>query len=325
MKKKTRRRKSKISDTIDWTSLSPEEEEKKIIELLDAHVNQAEIASSAKRSVNFINEINKRRLASRKQRDKSVASQAFKLFKENKDALDVAIELGIDAPEAEAYLAQYWRLRSLDELLKYYTDLGTSLGDFIALYKDFKSRGITLDKGIEMSKISSSAGELRSQFNFLTKQIGDLSTNINQIQLQRDQLNGQVDNLESEVTRKRAMVEQLQQEYDNLNFMLNSIRQGDITFQRIEQLVEEAGKSRMVSKLEQVLTSFLAVIKVLKNDPNLVTLLLAPGPGLDHPGFQKEALSLAIATWDEISRSVVEQTRKALHDKVKEIVDDLHK
>jgi hypothetical protein len=325
MKKKTQRRKSKIADTIDWTSLSPEEEEKKIIELLDAHVNQAEIASAAKRSVNHINEINQRRLASRKPRDKSMASQAYKLFKENKDVLDVAIELGIEAPEAEEYLAQYWRLRYLNELLKFYADLGTSLGDFVAVYKEFKAKGISLDKAIEMSKISSSMRELRAQFNFLTKQKGDLSINVNQIQLQREQLTDQVYNLKSEITQKSAMVEQLRQKYDNLNSMLNSIRQGDITIQRIEQFAKEAGKSIMVSRVELVLTSYLSVIKVLKNDSKLVTLLLAPGSGLDHPILQKEALSLALAVWNEISANVIEQTRKAIYDEVKKIVNDLHK
>jgi soluble cytochrome b562/archaellum component FlaC len=219
MRKRTRKRKSAPVDNGVWTSLSPEEEEKKIIEMLDAHVPQAEIARKFKRNINFINGINKKRQQTLKPRDKSAASRAFKLFKEGMDVLDVAIELGIEAPEAEVYLVQYWRLRASDDFSALYNDLGSRLGEFIAAFKEMSSKGITVDQAIEIKNLSSKVHELRSHYGSLTSEIARLSTEIPQMRERRDSLTNQLGNVNSELKNRMAINVQLKHEYNDLNSM----------------------------------------------------------------------------------------------------------
>jgi hypothetical protein len=325
MRKRTRKRKSAPVDNGVWTSLSPEEEEKKIIEMLDAHVPQAEIARIFKRNINFITEKNKKRQQSLKLRVKSSASQAFKLFKEDKNVLDVAIELGIDAPEEEDYLAQYWRLRALDDFYAVYKDLGPRLGEFIAAFKEMSSKGITVDQAIEIRNLSSKVHELRSHYSSLTNENARLSTEIPQMREQRVDLTNQLANLNSELNNRMAINKQLKHEYDDLNSILKNTKQRDPTFQKIKQIVKEEGRSIMSSRQEQILTSLISVVTVLKNDSKLVTLLIAPGPGLGDPRLRAEVVALVNNTWDEISSTVEKQVMEKIFDIAKGAVDDLHR
>jgi hypothetical protein len=78
----------------------------------------------------------------------------------------------------------------------------------------------------------------------------------------------------------------------------------------------------MSSRLEQMLTSLVAVVTVLKNDPKLVALLIAPGPGLEDPRLRAQVLSLVNNTWDEISSTVEKQVMKIFFDIAKHAVED---
>ena len=69
------------------------------------------MAEELHKSITTIKEITDKIDASRKPKQKSKASEAYRLYKEDKGSLDVAIEVDIDAKEAEAYWEDFLRLK----------------------------------------------------------------------------------------------------------------------------------------------------------------------------------------------------------------------
>ena len=324
MNKNSRKRKSVLLAREDFDSLSPEDQEKKIIEMLDAHVPINKIAQIASRGVKAIMEIRDRHQQSLKPRTKSLASQAFELFRQGKNVLYVAIELGIEAAEAENYLSQYWRLSRLDVLWNLYNNLGeTELKEFILTYNHLRSRGITVDQAIEMRNLMLKVNEIQDLFNSLIKEKAQLESDLPYIRQQRDQLVSQVGNSNFELNKKEQMVMQIRQEYENLISISNSIRRQDITFQQIEQIAKEAAKAAMTSREEQIFTCMLALITILKNDPKLVYLLTYPGPGPYHPDLQKALFSMIDNAWSEISNSVDKRIMQIIFYDLRQKVNSL--
>jgi orotate phosphoribosyltransferase-like protein len=68
----------------------------------------------------------------------SVNSRAFKLFKENKDLVDVAIILDIEADEVFGMHSDYLRLSNMDKLVSIYREVGDEIHLLEWLYNELK-------------------------------------------------------------------------------------------------------------------------------------------------------------------------------------------
>ena len=74
------------------------------------------------------------------------ATQAYKLFSEEKKPVEVAIQLGLSEKEATRYYTEYWRLNHLYKLHSMYKELKGDLSPILKLYMLLKREGITTDK-----------------------------------------------------------------------------------------------------------------------------------------------------------------------------------
>jgi len=74
------------------------------------------------------------------------ATQAYKLFSEDKKPVEVAIELGLPEKEATRYYTEYWRLKGIYELHSIYKEVKGDLSPILKLYRLLKREGITTDK-----------------------------------------------------------------------------------------------------------------------------------------------------------------------------------
>ncbi|MEP6575425.1 MAG: hypothetical protein ABJB85_03240 [Nitrososphaerota archaeon] len=292
MRKKSRRSNStrpppKTND--EFTPMSDEEEEKEIIKMLDARVPTNKIAKVRHVSVTRIVEINKRRKESRKPRQKSISSDAFKLFKDGKSALDVAIELGIEGDEVEIYWHQYLHLANIAELTKIYSETGTDLSDFLAFFHDMKVKGLTFEHLIELRNVSNNIHELsQTQIN-LTNQVVNLQNLVASLSQQRDQLNIQIQNVNSELALKNSQYHELTLQISNLKSILDSITQGNITYEKIQQIANNVAMSLIASRKEFLILALGSTIMTLQRDPTLAALFLAPVQGIQNPGLRDRA------------------------------------
>ena len=96
---------------------------------------------------------------------------------------------------------------------------------------------------------------------------------------------------------KSIRKEQLSQQISNLNSILNSILQDNISYQKIEQIAKKLGGSIITSRLEALTTALIATILTLRKDGKLVDLLLTPDPSLKyqiHSEFRGQDFDLNI-------------------------------
>ena len=108
--------------------------------------------------------------------EKSKDAQAFELFLQGKQSVEVAIELDMPADQVEELHVQYWRLSKLDNLEILYHEAEYSLSLLLRLYSVLKDKRIT--KGKDISDLIKLADDglpnLRARFDVLLNQITTL-------------------------------------------------------------------------------------------------------------------------------------------------------
>jgi hypothetical protein len=72
----------------------------------------------------------------------TITSKAFQMFKENKNRVDVAITLNLDADYVVTLYEDYLHLLNLDKLITIYKDLGDGIYLLDYLYHHMKCEGI---------------------------------------------------------------------------------------------------------------------------------------------------------------------------------------
>jgi hypothetical protein len=116
----------------------------------------------------------------------SLNSKAFKLFKENKNLVDVAITLNIETDEILGLYNDYLRLLNLQKLVTLYRQMDDE--DFHLLeylYNQLKWEGLATKKDIH--RIIVAAGELRNLDQALIETAGDVGRlNSTKFQLERE-------------------------------------------------------------------------------------------------------------------------------------------
>jgi transposase len=78
--------------------------------------------------------------------EKSKDARAFELFLQDKQSVEVAIELDMPADKVEELHVQYWRLSKLDNLEILYHEAEYSLSLLLRLHNILKDKRITNDK-----------------------------------------------------------------------------------------------------------------------------------------------------------------------------------
>ncbi len=280
MREKPRRLNSTIparKTNEEFSTMTDEEEENEIIKMLDARVPFNQIAKQMHRSISKIVEINKRRQESRKPRQKSVASQAFKLYKDGKSALDVAIELGIEGEEAGKYWHQYLRLLDIEGLAKIYSEIGTALSDFLALFRDMKAQGLTKDQVLEVRNLFYKINDLSQTHINLTNQVVNLQKLVESLSQQRDQLSNQIQNLNTELAIKNSRYQELTLQVSTLKTIFDSIKRGNITYEKIQHIANNVAMSLIASRKEFLILALSSTIMTLRRG-HIFTNKLFMGP-----------------------------------------------
>jgi hypothetical protein len=90
----------------------------------------------------------------------TVESQAFKLFKEGKNNVDVAISLNLSAREVILFYHDFLEMSDLNKLYDLHYALGENLRFFIELYERMKNEGLLTIKDI--SNVARTQAKIRN-------------------------------------------------------------------------------------------------------------------------------------------------------------------
>ncbi|HZH38483.1 MAG TPA: hypothetical protein VEX17_00265 [Bacillales bacterium] len=116
----------------------------------------------------------------------SISSRAFKLLKENKSLVDVAITLNLDAWDVLDRFNEYLQLSSKDKLMSMYRELGDDDIQLLEhLYKELKLHG--LDNKNDISNIVQQCEKLKNLDNDINKIANIIGMlNFTKMRLERD-------------------------------------------------------------------------------------------------------------------------------------------
>ena len=317
-KKKTGRR--KLHPRVE---IPAEEEEKIIFKMLEDGHTFPEIAEERHKSISTIQEINQKRIASRTPKQKTKRTQAIGLFKQNKSILDVVTEVDMEPEEAETSLVYFWRLCNIDILIRIYVEQGPWLPFFYQFYKDLQSRGLTIDQVRGLRTLASHKSQLEQEYKFLNSQVAILRNSVDNLSSIIGQSRIDNDRLGKEIASKRKQSQELSALIANWESIMDSIKQGEISYSQIDKIAKEVGKSLIVSRLDSLATALVATILVLKRDPILTALFLAPFPGLQDLRLQSTFRKLATEAWDTMSDQVSIGLMTTLFERVKQVVEEL--
>lgn len=300
--------------------MTDEEAENKIRDMLKQGYPFPEIAERLHRSITTIKDVDDKLKAETLPKIKSTSSKAYALIKEKTSLVDVAIELGIDASEATKYLEGFQELSNLDKFMKIYEDLGPTFSIFLDFYKDYMASGITLAQAPMLIQLAFQRDKLLQERVNLINYVTELTNFVNTLLSQRDQLMNDINREKQVLKSLNIQNHRLLKINSDLNFDLNLIKKGDLSYEIIDQIIKEAGKSFILSKAEALSLALTATIQVLKSDPTLLTLFMAPFPVFQDLRLQSAFNKLASEAWDSISNQVNSTSMPLIIEKIKQVV-----
>jgi hypothetical protein len=201
---------------------------------------------------------------------KSKDAQAFELFLQGKQSVEVAIELDMPADKVEELHVQYWRLSKLDNLEILYHEAEYSLSLLLRLHNILKDKRITKDKDISnlIELANDGLPNLRDRFEMLLNQITDLENEKNSLSTEilgsRDSIytNNEI------IRRQNVQLRILDRKLSQLQIMLQKAGK-DPNYHRIVEIVEQ----RLNEKRSLLVAALVAVLVTLKANPYGLNLL----------------------------------------------------
>jgi hypothetical protein len=317
-----RRRKSRRRKLYPRVRMTDEEAENKIRDMLKQGYPFPEIAGQLHRSITTIKDVDNKLKAETLPKIKSTSSKAYALIKEKTSLVDVAIELGIDASEATKYLEGFQKLSNLDDFMKIYKDLGPTFSIFHDFYKAYMASGITLAQAPRLIQLAFQRDKLMQERVNLINYVTELSNFVNTLLSQKVQLMDKINSEKQVLQNLNIQNHRLLKINSDLNFDLNSIKEGDLSYKIIDQIIKDAGKSFILSKAKALSLALTATIQVLKSDPTLLALFMAPFPVFQDLWLQSAFNKLASEAWDNISSQVNSTLMPLIIEKIKVLVMD---
>jgi hypothetical protein len=139
----------------------------------------------------------------------STNSKAFKMFKENKKLVDVAIILNIETDEVLGMYSDYLRLLNLQKLMTMFNEMGNDIYLLEYLYHDLKNEGIANKQDIFY--IVQMAGKLKS----LNCELYEVASDIGRLKSAKFQLEREIEELQKTLDHYSALVFDKEQYQDS--------------------------------------------------------------------------------------------------------------
>jgi hypothetical protein len=202
--------------------------------------------------------------------EKSKDAQAFELFLQGKQSVEVAIELDMPADKVEELHVQYWRLSKLDNLEILYHEAEYSLSLLLRLYNILKDKRITRDKDIsELIELTNDGlPNLRARFEMLLNQVTTLENEKNSLSIEILGLRNSIYTNNEIINKQNVRLRSIDRRLSRLQIMLRNTSKGS-NYRKITEIVDQ----RLNDKRSLLVAALLAVFKTFKANPYGLNLL----------------------------------------------------
>jgi len=257
----------------DFISLNQHQKKALVIQLYEqgktrrqiaevVHMGFKDIADVINKHTGVDNSINKS--------EKSKDAQAFELFLQGKQSVEVAIELELSANEVEELHVQYWRLSKLDDLEELYYEAEYSLSLLLRLHNILKDKRVTKDKDIsDLIEIANDdLPNLRARFEELLNQVATLDTEKAKLDAEILRLRNSIYTNNEIIGKQNVQLRTLDRKHSQLQIILRNASK-DPNHHKIVEIVDQ----RLNEKRSLLVAALLAVFKTLKANPYGLNLL----------------------------------------------------
>ncbi len=261
--------------------LNKNEKDEKVIELYKQGKTVREVAKIVHMSFgdicNVIKKITDNETGENIEKNKEISpeTRAIKLFSKGKTPIEVKIALNMQTEEVERYYKDYWKLKRLHELCRYYeTEIKKDLPSFLKLFRSVRNLGIQDSEIVialsNITKLScfdlalktkeKEIKRLNNEKESIISELNDLNASIEKSQIRIDQLNPEIQNLSGKINIKQTKLRLLE---ESIGDLLSSE-----DFSIIKNLIMQTARSMLDSRKDMLIASVVTIIQAIKFDPN---------------------------------------------------------
>jgi predicted nucleic acid-binding Zn-ribbon protein len=269
--------------------MSREEKEKHVIDLYSQGKTYRQIAKEVRISPNDIHTIlkkiedekNNSAVTNNHKQRQDLSSKAYKLFSEKKSLVEVAIILNIREPELTKLHKEYCKLTGRDILNLIHKETNGNTWPIWKLYQQqVKKKGMNIEQivnvvEIAIHKLPYMEGLYRQAKDEAEKMQYTVQRLANDIEARKHKistLDKTAFSCEQERKRTEQRVQELTDKKYRLEKLIANILNGE-GYSKLNQIVKENVKAVLTNNKQLIPISFVALIQIIKADPQMVKLI----------------------------------------------------
>ncbi len=260
--------------------LTRREKEQRILELLEQGHNTREVAQETHTSFSYIGAV-RRKAAKEKEIEEeqvqkaSLSTQAYKLFLEGKNPVQVSIALNIREPEVDQYFKEYFKLEKLENLYQMYREIIDDIETFVKLYKLMKDADMKPEQTVKLLSFANN-GLVSLHFEY-----NALKTEVEYLKGQKEELSNALENIKKNLVyytslcqKKIAEMEQLSRQIKRQENLARNFENNNEEYLKMKKFVEEKIRSILSAGKPLLEHAVLSVIESIKRDPEKYSPLI---------------------------------------------------
>jgi hypothetical protein len=230
----------------------------------------------------------------------SLASQAYKLFSDRKNPLEVAIALNLGESEVTKFYKEYWKLKQLHNLNTVYEELQGDIEPFLRLYRLSKSKGMGVKQVVNFLTIANDdLPDIQCRYERLKREVNTLEFNKQQSHTALLYFKNQIEIKSKALTsyrisciRERREIENLYNKKTRLEAIVTGFKSSNKEYLKIKQEAEENVKNVLTDSKLLLQFALVSVIESLRTNPELYNFVIHDNSNNDTISYGSNYLSL---------------------------------
>jgi hypothetical protein len=269
---------------------TPAKKEKYVIDMLERGYSYSQIMKECHVSPKTISDVKKRFFGSTNDLSQKNAgklskeTEALKLFKEGKKALDIALELDLPTDSVIQIQKDFYKLIGLDEYTRVYEQVYVNIVPFLELYNAMNRLGMNPEQFSEAVKNVNALPQLQ---NYHT----NLSNEIHILEYRKYNLNSQLNSITNQVVEHKRSLVQCTNEDEQKRFGISIL---DYQIKNKQNLIQELDNQEGYQRIKKESTE--QTKSIIKNNPLLmaVTVYSTVEAIRRHPNNQQLLYDLSV-------------------------------
>jgi chromosome segregation ATPase len=255
--------------------LNREEKRQLVLQLYNEGKTMREIAKEVHMSFGDIGIITKKlnEQLEPKKKETSKESQALKLFRKQRNPVDVAISLDLSPSKAAGIYKQFWKLKGLYNLLYLYEQVKPDISLLIKIHDVVRKYNLTKKDIINIANYADKHLYLKDQIekqkwqlDSILNQKDDVNNSLQTIKKEHRELSDKIVNYNEISLQKNSYIENLDDEIEKLEKQISKLKNSDEYYTKFEQFAREKLNSVMKDIRWIVPLAIDAVIESLRRD-----------------------------------------------------------